>query len=295
MRDQGAQAQSMWGGIQAAPGQPVKGTAPAQPAPGVAPHGNVPTPVQHPEVTTGPAPAAPPALGTPPPANPMMGIPTGEPGALPPTTPGAPAPPPQSAQPPPALPGAGTSAPRPGPVPPGTQSPSGTPVGPDGGYTNPDGSKDWMPGYGPQMSFGGQEIKTGKAPTTPAPPDPDTATGGARGTPAWRQAYAAHDAWIRSQLDAGLHLSDLGLTPTRGGGLSDYMKYGSYQPQGGTPAAGAPRTPGDPNQGNTPVTNGPPVAGAGGGLPGTVPGSMSYGGNNLQAALMQLLMQGQGQ
>jgi hypothetical protein len=177
-------------------------------------------------------------------------------------------------------------APQNAPVPPGTLSPSGTPVNPDGGYQNPDGSHDWMPGYGPKMSFGGQETRTGKAPSAPDPGQPDAVA--PRGTPEWRAAYAAHDAWIKSQLDAGLHLADLGLTPTRGGGLSAYMRYGSYQPGGGAEGA-APTTAAPAN------TNAPPVAGAGGGLPGTS-NQMQYGASNGSIqALLQLLGQSQGQ
>jgi len=167
-------------------------------------------------------------------------------------------------------------------------SPSGTPVNPDGGYVNPDGSHDWMPGYGPQMSFGGQEIRTGRAPTAPDPGSGD-ALGAARGTPQYRQAEAAHQAWIKSQLDSGLHLADLGLTPTRGGGLSSYMQFGGYQPSGGGAASASP-APAAPGA--------PPVAGSGGylGAPGQAQ-QMSYGGstNPLQAAIMQLLGQSQGQ
>lgn len=298
MRDQGQMAQNMWGGVQGQGGQGAQ-TPSGYPNKGPAINGgygrmyttNGPQGVRNtPDVTSQPNPNRPPMQG--PPGgiqNPGGGPPQPPPGV---GTPGAPAP----AQGTPAAPQAPSAGPAQakGPVPPGTKDPySGAPVNPDGSYQRSDGSTDWLPGYGPQMGFGNQTTRTGAAPVRPDPGDPDSVTGGQRGTPQWRAAYDAHQQWIKENLDSGRTLADLGMEPTRGGGLSNYMKWGSYQPQGG----GARPQPGGP-QG---VQQGP---GTGGYLPegGFMQpgGNMSYGGfgfgggNPLQNAVIQMLMGGGG-
>lgn len=107
---------------------------------------------------------------------------------------------------------------------------------PDGrGFTNPGGGHDWNVGYGPGGNWQGQDQKTGKAIVGTDPGSGD-ALGIPRGTQPYRDATAAHKAWIQSNLNAGLTLADLGLTPTKGGGLSDFMEMGSQLFAGQTPA-----------------------------------------------------------
>ena len=153
-----------------------------------------------------------------------------------------------------------------------------------------------MPGYGPQRNYGAQGVRTGQAPTRPDPGGPDEVTGGARGTPQWRQAYAAHEAWIEENIAAGRSLADLGLEPVKGGGLSAYSRHGSKPLGSGGAGAGA-RTPA-PQAPTRPQQQGP---GTGGFLPGTEGdfggsfGPMNFGGGaqgGLQQAILQLLMGG---
>lgn len=156
----------------------------------------------------------------------------------------------------------------------------------DGSFKRPDGSTDWEVGSGPKYDWGGMSARTGRAPTSPAPPEADSVDP-TRGS-AWRQAQAAHDAWIQSQLKSGLSLADLGFSPTRGGGLSIYMRYGGpgglgeqLQQQGGgaagnAPGGGAP-TSGGPGTVGIPGGEGTQQGGGTVGIPGGEPGAARPG------------------
>lgn len=145
------------------------------------------------------------------------------------------------------------------------------------GFTNPNGGHDWNVGQGPGGNWQGQDQKTGKTPIGTDPGSGD-ALGIPRGTGAYQAASAAHHAWIQQNLSAGLTLADLGETPTKGGGLSNFMELGStlipgaaagpavplgVSPStpitGGTGTFGTTKTTADPNKGNIATTS--PVTG----------------------------------
>lgn len=115
----------------------------------------------------------------------------------------------------------------------------GSPVNPDGSFRRGDDTIDWAVGTGPGYNWGGEDRRTGQAPVSPAPPEPDSVA--PRGTPAWRQAQADRESWIQANRAAGRTLADLGLEPTRGGGLSNYMRY-SNTPRGTSGGAVPPST-----------------------------------------------------
>ena len=112
------------------------------------------------------------------------------------------------------------------------------------GFTNPNGGHDWNVGYGPGGDFGGQISGTGQAPIGTDPGSGD-ALGIPRGTPEYREATGKHQQWIQQNLSAGRHLADLGLTPTKGGGLAAYMQLGSlFHPGTGQETPASPIAPG---------------------------------------------------
>lgn len=152
------------------------------------------------------------------------------------------------------------------------------------GFTNPNGDHDWNVGYGPGGDFGGQISKTGLS-VMGVDPGSGDALGIARKTPEYRAAQAAHQAWIQQNLGQGRHLADLGMDPTKGGGLAAYMQLGSLfkpgpaggtgqpispQPVGPTPAGPTPAMPPLASPGSAPTTPGGFVNN--GQTPGIVPG-----------------------
>ncbi len=107
------------------------------------------------------------------------------------------------------------------------------------GFTNPDGGHDWNVGQGPGGNFGGQVNRTGQAMIGPEVQSGDS-LGYARGSQQYRDATAARQAWIQQNLSGGRTLADLGLEPTRGGGLANFMSLGSTLIPG-MPGLGNPR------------------------------------------------------
>lgn len=161
------------------------------------------------------------------------------------------------------------------------------------GFTNADGGHDWNVGQGPGGNWNGEDQKTGQSPVGQDPGSGD-ALGYPRGSAQYNQATQAHQAWIQQNRAAGRTLADLGMSPTRGGGLSNYMQFA------GTPRGPVSNTPGNPSPNGTiyPVPKDQTPEGAqkrykptnslglaSGGLAAptgntTVQGQMSYGGIN---------------
>ena len=126
-----------------------------------------------------------------------------------------------------------------------------TPDADNRGFTNADGGHDWNVGQGPGGNWNGEDQPTGLPPVGQDPGSGD-ALGIPRGTPQYRQATAAHKAWIQQNRQAGRTLADLGMSPVRGGGLSNYMEMA------GTPrgvAGGTGIGTGTPGGNPTPMTS----------------------------------------
>lgn len=170
------------------------------------------------------------------------------------------------------------------------------------GFTNANGGHDWNVGSGPGGNFGGQVNRTGQSVIGTEALSGDS-QGFARGTPQYQQATAARQAWIQSNLSQGRTLADLGLEPTRGGGLANFMALGStlhpgaaspaptqpvgtpVNPDGSprgpvAPGGPAPAMPGAPKPGTNTDFMPPPLApGAPGGMPSVTPrGPVGAGG-----------------
>lgn len=97
-----------------------------------------------------------------------------------------------------------------------------------GMFHNADGSIDWQAGTGPAwLQNSPQYQRSGQAPLGQRPPSPDSVAD--RGTQKWRDAYNKEQNYIKLNEDAGRSLSDLGLDPTKGGGMSNYMRWGDYK------------------------------------------------------------------
>jgi len=130
------------------------------------------------------------------------------------------------------------------------------------GFTNADGGHDWNVGQGPGGDYGGQVNKTGQAPIGTEVLSGDS-LGIPRGTPEYRAASAARQAWIQANLSQGRTLADLGLSPTRGGGLANFMSLGTTL-RPGVAGGSAPTQPGSPGMPpGTPVPSTPIIGGGG--------------------------------